>query len=96
MKLYREVKDQNEAMLYADGPGNDEALSIMLVPFEITKDGAGGMPKRCKWYIAEDEGGDEYYDTECGEAYVLVDGTLEENKHNYCPFCGGKIDAKGT
>ena len=46
----------------------------------------------CKWSYEEDYG---YFETECGEAYSLIDGTLEENKHLYCPFCGGKIAAFG-
>lgn len=33
----------------------------------------------------------EYYDTSCDEAYCLIDGTLSENKHLYCPYCGGRI-----
>ena len=35
---------------------------------------------------------DDYYDTECGNAYCLTDGTLTDNDHRYCPFCGGLID----
>ena len=42
----------------------------------------------CEWTNDEDY---EYYETSCGEAYSLIDGTLAENKHLYCPFCGGKI-----
>ena len=31
------------------------------------------------------------YETECGGAWSLIEGTLVENKVIYCPFCGGKI-----
>ena len=34
---------------------------------------------------------DECYNTGCGNAYCLVDGTLEENEHRYCPYCGHPI-----
>ena len=42
----------------------------------------------CEWSNDKDY---EYYETSCSEAYCLIDGTLTENKHLYCPYCGGKI-----
>ena len=44
--------------------------------------------KTCEWKYDEEFC---FYDTECDEAYQLEVGDLDENKHNYCPFCGGKI-----
>jgi len=44
--------------------------------------------KTCEWEYDEEFC---FYNTECDEAYQLEIGTLEENKHNYCPFCGGRI-----
>ena len=35
----------------------------------------------------------DYYETACGEAYCLADGTLDENRHRFCVYCGGKIRA---
>ena len=32
----------------------------------------------CEWTYDDNH---DYYDTKCGEAYSLIDGTLEENKH---------------
>lgn len=29
--------------------------------------------------------------TVCKRGYSLEDGTLEENYHKYCPYCGGLI-----
>lgn len=46
---------------------------------------------KCTWVY------DEYhdcYDTGCHEAYCLIDGTLDENRHRYCPYCGGQIEAR--
>jgi len=34
---------------------------------------------------------DDYYETACKNAYCLADGTLKDNKHKYCPYCGGLI-----
>jgi len=47
--------------------------------------------KECEWNEDIDY---EYFATSCGEAYCLVAGTLEDNKHKYCPFCGGRIVLK--
>jgi hypothetical protein len=44
--------------------------------------------RTCKWNYDEEEC---FYNTECDEAYCLIDGDLQDNKHNYCPFCGKKI-----
>lgn len=43
------------------------------------------MTAVCHWRY------DEYhdkYDTECGEAWQLMDGTPEENGMRFCPHCG--------
>ena len=34
---------------------------------------------------------DDYYETACKHAYCLADGTLKDNEHKYCPYCGGLI-----
>ena len=38
----------------------------------------------CSW--KEDEDG--IYTTDCGEAYILIDGTPTENHFKYCSYCG--------
>ena len=38
----------------------------------------------CIWM----EDGDGGYSTSCGKAFIINDGTPEENGMNYCPFCG--------
>jgi len=47
--------------------------------------------EECEW---EEEENFEYFATQCGKAYCLLDGTFEENDHKYCPFCGKKIQLK--
>lgn len=42
----------------------------------------------CEWVYQTDP---DYYETSCQHAYCLTAGTLEENEHRYCPYCGGKI-----
>lgn len=33
-----------------------------------------------------------YKCSHCGEMYSFTDGTPEDNKYNYCPHCGAKMD----
>jgi len=44
--------------------------------------------KKCKW--THDEFAD-CWDTECGEAFCLMEGTPKDNKMKYCPYCGKQI-----
>ena len=42
-----------------------------------------------KWETIEGWDGDEVYRcSECGEEYVLIDGTPKENGYHFCPNCG--------
>lgn len=52
--------------------------------------------RACEW--VNDEGGDfdDTWDTECGNAFVLNEGTPKENDMNYCAYCGGKLKQKTT
>lgn len=43
----------------------------------------------CEWF-AEGREMDVYF-TKCGQAHIFVDGTPEENNHEFCPYCGKKI-----
>ena len=42
----------------------------------------------CEWTYDDM---DDYYETACKNAYCLADGTLKDNDHKYCPYCGGLI-----
>jgi len=41
--------------------------------------------KTCLW--TEDPDG--YWATQCGNAFCLEDGTPEDNRMEFCPYCGG-------
>ncbi len=47
-----------------------------------------GRVAACEWTYDDM---DDYYETACKRGYSLEDGTLEENYHKYCPYCGGLI-----
>ena len=47
-----------------------------------------GRVASCEWTYDDM---DDYYETACKNAYCLADGTLKDNDHKYCPYCGGLI-----
>jgi hypothetical protein len=47
-------------------------------------------PKGCTWTVTDD-GYDTYWESTCGGAWTLIDGTPKGNEYTYCPCCGGKI-----
>lgn len=51
------------------------------------------IPDPCEWL--QDEW-DDSYGTSCGNTYLIIDGTPEDNGMNYCTYCGGKLEAITT
>ena len=46
-------------------------------------------PKTGHWVEIEDYNGDIHYQCDqCGEEFILIDGTPEDNNYWYCPNCG--------
>ena len=50
----------------------------------------GRLERSCVW--TEDEDGN--WDTGCGTCFVFNGGTPQDNKAEFCPYCGGNIVAK--
>lgn len=42
----------------------------------------------CKWVKVKDEDWGDVYLTDCGETFILEEGTPEDNKIRYCCYCG--------
>ena len=62
-----------------------KALSIQIVnqlAEEYTND-------FCEWM--QDDVGEGVYCTKCGQMHIFIDGSPEENDHEFCPYCGKKI-----
>ena len=52
--------------------------------------GVADMKKKsCGWKRQEDE--EDFYLTECGDEFVLIEGSVKDNNIIYCPFCGRKV-----
>lgn len=50
-----------------------------------------------RWIERDDDWFATYYDCSvCGESWVPIDGTLEQNNVKYCPSCGAKMDGGET
>ena len=84
--------DSEDCPLFAMQNGVDVKLSRLegewqgpIEPGECPS----GKAKVCAWKY---DSVDDYYDTACGNAYCLSEGTLADNDHRYCPYCGGLID----
>lgn len=49
-----------------------------------------------KWIDHSEEDDAGYYKcSNCEEPWVLMEGTPDDNKMNYCPTCGAKMDLEG-
>lgn len=52
------------------------------------------MNDKCVWtYIPScSEFSEDYWETSCGKAFVMIDGTPNENGYNFCPSCGKELN----
>ena len=49
--------------------------------------------KYCFWKIDAVDGG---YKTWCNRKHEFTDGTPQDNRYKYCPFCGKQIVDRST
>lgn len=53
--------------------------------------------RRGGWIEKQDYNLDVIFEcSECGEEFVLIDGTPEDNLYSYCPNCGALMDGGVT
>ena len=43
----------------------------------------------CNWRETDDEYAT--WQTDCGESFCIIEGNPEENRMNYCTYCGKKL-----
>jgi hypothetical protein len=53
----------------------------------------GRRPEECRWTHDATEWEDIKWDTDCGEAFVFIDGGPKENKVKFCCYCGRPVKA---
>lgn len=61
------------------GDGGEATKAAILAHAERT----------CEW--GEEDDGLSEWETQCGNAFVLNDGSPKQNNMNFCPYCGGKL-----
>lgn len=71
-----------------DGMGGERVVN-MDDAIEIVKGSGSDLALECKWKLEDEEV--NLYVTGCKEYHLLCEGTPEENKYRYCPYCGKKI-----
>lgn len=74
--------------------GTDAYFQIKSILFGLKA--ADVVEVRHGRWIPSDMGGGEpdeaYICSECGEPWILNEGTPEENNMRYCPACGARMD----
>lgn len=71
-----------------DGMGGERVVN-MDDAIEIVMGSGSDLALECKWKLEDEEV--NLYVTGCKEYHLLCEGTPEENKYRYCPYCGKKI-----
>jgi len=75
-------------------PNNTVVGSVTFCSVSLNKDAYGYRRKRgakclsCDWVY---DVVDDYYSTDCGNAWQFISGTVQENNIKYCPYCGKPI-----
>lgn len=88
--------DQLAPTTHAAGAVRSDAgggVRLDVTPAAVSDVGAAPQaaerPQRCQWTL---EINGEYYDTQCGQAFVMLDGgTPSEHKMQFCAYCGREL-----
>ena len=49
------------------------------------------FPKICCWR-QDGDGYSDLFETDCGRAFSIIEGTPSENEMTYCCYCGGALE----
>lgn len=77
-------KDESEREWFKEHLLRDELLLHSNL-VGATIGGVKVLSQHCQWVYDEDM---DAYETECGHAFTLIDGTPAENHMKYCAYCG--------
>ena len=86
------MDNKTDLMLLLDLTANDvHERDFWDVAIERISSLKAELDKTCKWAPNEAYDGDCYWETECGNAYSITEGTPADNKMKFCVYCGGKL-----
>ena len=57
---------------------------------DVPEINVGDIGQVCEWM--QDDGATDIYDTKCGNTHMFIDGNPTDNKYEFCPYCGKKIE----
>ena len=78
-------KEDAKPPLMLDRKEYDEAMDALAALVEEAK-------AECVWTYNDDD----YWQTECWNAFQLIDGKPSGNYMTYCPYCGRKLAEAAT
>ncbi len=60
-----------------------------LAKLELAKPYIEGKPcKKCKWKYDDIH---DFWETNCGKSFTLIEGDPKDNGVNFCPYCGKEL-----
>jgi len=100
IKIDMEMPDKCDECLFCTCPWDDFEC-VATGRGDIIDDVEGEKPywcplievKECKYTLWNDDS-NTYECSECGLAWMLMEGTPMENQMEFCPQCGRKIEVK--
>lgn len=74
-----------------------EVYSILLDDIDNMKPANAVEQKTGHWIAHDDYDGEVYYTcSRCNEPWITIEGNPQENRMNYCPQCGAKMEGEET
>ena len=90
MSALREAAQQAlEALEYRDGDGADQWKADVITALRAAL-AQQDEPETCTWH-QDGDSDSGVYATSCGHYFNLEDGTPEDNKMQWCCYCGKKL-----
>lgn len=82
------IEQAMKAMLNFPGDISDEMFESILALRAVLAQQA--EPETCTWH-QDDDSDSGVYATSCGHYFSITDGTPEDNKMQWCCYCGKKL-----
>lgn len=88
METFLNVKIDDDLKRRLNVRAAENGLTQKELVSNIVKAELDGPKEPCVWIYNSDG----FWKTACNEAQYFTEGNIKENNHNYCPYCGKKIE----